>query len=50
MKYGILKFSANKINLGDYVQLEGIRQAYKRMGIKEEDLIKVERDRVLFYP
>lgn len=49
MKYGILKFSANKINLGDYVQLEGIRQAYKRMGIKEEDLIKVERDRVAEY-
>ncbi len=49
MKYGILKFSSYKVNVGDYLQLEGIRQAYKRMGIPETDIIEVERDLLAEY-
>lgn len=44
MKYGLLKFTSDKINLGDYMQLEAIRQAYKKMGIAKEDIVEIERD------
>lgn len=49
MKYGILKYSADGVNLGDYAQLEGIRQAYKIMGIAESELVEIERDLISEY-
>ena len=42
MKYGMLKFSNYMQNIGDYVQMEGIRQAYKRMKIPKEEIVEIE--------
>lgn len=49
MKYGLLKFTSYKPNLGDYMQLEAVRQAYKKMGILEEDIVEIERDLLAEY-
>lgn len=49
MKYGLLKFSCYKPNLGDYMQLAGIVQAYKRLGIADEDIVEIERDSLSTY-
>lgn len=49
MKYGLLKFSGYKQNLGDYMQLEGIRQIYNRLGISQEDIVEIERDNLSLY-
>ncbi|MCI8917789.1 MAG: hypothetical protein HFH29_03295 [Eubacterium sp.] len=49
MKYGLLKYSSYNLNIGDYMQLEGIKQAYKRMNISKEDIIEIERDMLADY-
>lgn len=49
MKYGLLKFTSYKPNIGDYMQLAGIVKAYKRLGIKEEDIVEIERDHLSAY-
>lgn len=49
MKYGMLKYSSATVNLGDYAQLEGIRQAYKKMNIPEQEIIEIERNKISEY-
>ena len=49
MKFGILKYSSRGMNLGDYAQLEGIRQAYKRMHIDKNDIVEIERNKITEY-
>lgn len=49
MKYGLLKFTSYKMNVGDYMQLEGIKEVYRRLGICENDIIEVERDQLSIY-
>ncbi len=49
MKYGLLKYFSYNLNIGDYMQLEGIKQAYKRMNISKEDIIEIERDMLAYY-
>lgn len=49
IKYGLLKFSFYEVNVGDYMQLEGIKEAYRRLGIPEEELVEVERDQLALY-
>ncbi|MBU5488422.1 hypothetical protein KQI77_09785 [Clostridium sp. MSJ-8] len=38
MKYGMVKFLNYMQNIGNYVQVEGLRQAYKRMKIPKEEI------------
>ena len=49
MKFGILNFSSQGQNIGDFMQLQGILKAYERLGISESDLIKVERNKMADY-
>lgn len=44
MKYGILSYSSYTPNIGDLYQVIGIRYVYERMGLKETDIVKVDRD------
>lgn len=43
VKFGVLKYTDQNINLGDYVQWEGIRKAYDRMGVRCEDIVEIDR-------
>lgn len=44
MKFGLLKISYSQVNIGDYVQMEGLRQLYARMNIPKDDIIEIERN------
>ncbi|WP_271811981.1 polysaccharide pyruvyl transferase family protein [Clostridium beijerinckii] len=41
MKYGILSFGNKLSNIGDLIQTIGVLNVYERMGISEQELIKV---------
>lgn len=43
MKYGVLKYTRNEFNIGDYYIQYGVKQIYKEMGIPEEEVIYVDQ-------
>ena len=49
MKFGLINYRDPHINVGDRYQLQGIERVYKRMGIKKEDIIEIDRDRIANY-
>ena len=49
MKFGILNYSGQGQNIGDFMQLQGILKAYERLGVSESELIKVERNKLADY-
>ena len=49
MKFGLLKFTGYTTNVGDYMQLAGIVEAYKRLGIAESQIIEIERNCLSVY-
>ena len=49
MKYGILSYSSCTPNIGDLYQLNGIKRVYRKLGINEEDIIKIDRDYLAKY-
>lgn len=49
MKFGLLKFSLSEVNIGDYVQMEGLRRLYAKMNIPKENIIEIERNLISKY-
>jgi hypothetical protein len=50
MKFGILSYGVWEThNIGDTIQSLGLRNAYKKIGIKDEDIVYIERDTLSRY-
>lgn len=46
MKYGVVTYARNKdVNIGDSIMSLGVREVYKKMGIKEEDIVNIYYDK-----
>lgn len=46
MKYGLLDYTSGLLNTGDFFQLAGSIEAYKRLGIPQEAIIRIERNKL----
>lgn len=50
MKFGILSYGVWEThNIGDTIQSLGLKNAYKKIGIKDEDIVYIERDTLSQY-
>lgn len=43
MKYGYLKYVRHNINIGDTIQSFGIKNVYRKMGLRSEDIIEIDK-------